>query len=259
MPAHQKVKQSRRFTTAGLIAVSAATLLMMAWAIFPTAAFADGSVSWVNHQGLAEGATCPNGAHWILSPPGDITGATLHVGGETITMNQNGQGGSFEADSSGPVTNSTSASADFTSPNDEDDPHLVLSHCLGGPTTTSSTTTESTTTESTTTPTTTTESTTTPTTTTESTSTTQSTPTSTTSTTETSTTTESPTVSPTTVTPSSSTDEVAPTTVTPGGTAFTGVENVVPLGAIALMLMTSGSGLLWAGTRRRRDDSENEE
>ena len=46
---------------------------------------------------------------------------------------------------------------------------------------------------------------------------------------------------------------MAPTTVSPGGTAFTGVENVVPIGAIALMLMTSGSGLLWAGSRRKRD------
>jgi hypothetical protein len=52
---------------------------------------------------------------------------------------------------------------------------------------------------------------------------------------------------------------VAPTTITPGGTAFTGVENVVPLGAIALMLMTSGSGLLWAGARRRRNDASDEE
>ena len=52
---------------------------------------------------------------------------------------------------------------------------------------------------------------------------------------------------------------VAPTTVSPGGTAFTGVENVVPLGAIALMLMTSGSGLLWAGSRRKRDQDQDEE
>ncbi len=68
-------------------------------------------------------------------------------------------------------------------------------------------------------------------------------------------------MSPTTVTPSSSTTppEVSPTTVTPGGTAFTGVENVVPLGAIALILMTSGSGLLWAGARRRRGDPDDEE
>jgi hypothetical protein len=44
--------------------------------------------------------------------------------------------------------------------------------------------------------------------------------------------------------------------VTPGGTAFTGIENVVPLGAIALMLMTGGSGLMWAGSRRRRKDDD---
>jgi hypothetical protein len=49
---------------------------------------------------------------------------------------------------------------------------------------------------------------------------------------------------------------VAPTTVSPGGTAFTGVENVVPLGAIALMLMTAGSGLLWAGGRRKKDQED---
>jgi hypothetical protein len=67
-------------------------------------------------------------------------------------------------------------------------------------------------------------------------------------------------VSPTTITPTSTTpDQVSPTTVTPGGTAFTGVENVVPLGAIALFLATGGTGLLWAGARRRRDDSGDEE
>jgi hypothetical protein len=52
---------------------------------------------------------------------------------------------------------------------------------------------------------------------------------------------------------------VLATTVRPGGTAFTGVENVVPIGAIALMLMTSGSGLLWAGSRRRRQDGSEDE
>ena len=35
------------------------------------------------------------------------------------------------------------------------------------------------------------------------------------------------------------------------GTAFTGVENIVPLGAIALGLMTSGSGLMWFGRKRK--------
>jgi hypothetical protein len=44
--------------------------------------------------------------------------------------------------------------------------------------------------------------------------------------------------------------------VTPGGTAFTGLENVVPLGAISLLLMTGGSGLLWVGSRRRRNKQD---
>ena len=78
----------------------------------------------------------------------------------------------------------------------------------------------------------------------------------------------SPTVSPTSITSTATrtttgTPVVAPTTVRPGGTAFTGVENVVPLGAIALMLMTGGSGLLWGQPRRelavdvRRQRDEN--
>jgi len=55
------------------------------------------------------------------------------------------------------------------------------------------------------------------------------------------------------------TETVAPTTVRPGGTAFTGFEDVVPLGLVALTLMTGGSGLLWAGTRRRRNLDEGDE
>jgi hypothetical protein len=57
----------------------------------------------------------------------------------------------------------------------------------------------------------------------------------------------------------SETESVAPTTVRPGGTAFTGVEDVVPLGVLALTLMTGGSGLLWAGSRRRRNEDDGEE
>ena len=37
------------------------------------------------------------------------------------------------------------------------------------------------------------------------------------------------------------------------------LEDVVPIGAIALMLMTSGSGLLWAGSRRRRHDGSGQD
>jgi hypothetical protein len=61
-------------------------------------------------------------------------------------------------------------------------------------------------------------------------------------------------VEPTTVTrPGSS---VQPTTVSAGGTAFTGPENVIPLATIAVVLMTAGSGLLWASSRRGRREED---
>jgi hypothetical protein len=54
-------------------------------------------------------------------------------------------------------------------------------------------------------------------------------------------------------------ETVAPTTVRPGKLAFTGFEDVVPIGALALTLLTMGSGLMWAGAHRRRSiDSEDE-
>jgi hypothetical protein len=89
--------------------------------------------------------------------------------------------------------------------------------------------------------------------------TTPSTTTTPTTTTSTTTATGSPTVGPTSTT-TTTTPVVAPTTVRPpGGTAFTGVENMVPLAAIALMLMTGGSGLLWLGSRRRRNEDDGDE
>jgi uncharacterized repeat protein (TIGR01451 family) len=69
-----------------------------------------------------------------------------------------------------------------------------------------------------------------------------------------------PAIAPTTIHKSTTTtDEVLPTTVKPSGTAFTGAEDVVPIGTLALILMTSGSGLLWAGARRRRHDGSEDE
>jgi hypothetical protein len=67
----------------------------------------------------------------------------------------------------------------------------------------------------------------------------------------------------TTTTPTGTTTTIRPTTITPTspgvttvapppGTAFTGLQNVIPLGVAALALLTAGSGLLWAGTRRAR-------
>ncbi|HEU4527285.1 MAG TPA: hypothetical protein VFT80_05095, partial [Actinomycetota bacterium] len=76
----------------------------------------------------------------------------------------------------------------------------------------------------------------------------------------------SPTVSPTTFTPTSTPTATAtstgpptvhPTTVEPtdpGGIAFTGVPNAIGLAALTLTLLTTGTGLLWIGRRRREDD-----
>jgi hypothetical protein len=51
---------------------------------------------------------------------------------------------------------------------------------------------------------------------------------------------------------------VHPTTVGPtdpgGGIAFTGAPSVLPMGALALALLTTGTGLMWIGHRRRRED-----
>ncbi len=70
-----------------------------------------------------------------------------------------------------------------------------------------------------------------------------------------------PTTTPTTPPPTRPTDTVPPPVVPPGGDgpAFTGVENVIPLGAIAVALMTVGSGLLWAGARFGKRDEEDQD
>src|SRR5262245_12814398 len=257
MPTDRKVKEGRRLTIAGLITVSAATVLMLAWAVFPTTAFA-ATIAWTG-QGFTN--DCPNGGLWNFLGSDNVTSATLHVGNETITMNK--QGNHWTANSSGLITDSTNAFVEFSG-NADAIAHLELAQCLGATTTTTETTTPGTTTTPTTTETTTTETTTTETSTTETT--TSGTTTSETETTETETTTPGTTsVSGTSVTPPESSTTppqgttVLPTTVTPGGTAFTGVENVVPLGAIALMLMTGGSGLMWAGSRRRRKSEEGDD
>jgi hypothetical protein len=274
-------RERRRLTTAGLIAISAATLLMTAWAVFPSPAFASAeSTPWTGNG--SQNLPCTGGTTlWILAGFGDsaddVSNVVLHVNGGTFTMTP--QGNNFKADVPGPGTSadSTTAFATWTWNGEGAAPTAVLtiSHCEGGTTTTTTTTTPTTTTTTPTTTTTTpTTTTTTPTTTTTTPTTTTTTPTTTTTTTpttttgsptvsptSTTTTTGSPTVSPTTFTSTTrtSTPVVAPTTVRPGGTAFTGVGNVVPLGAIALMLMTGGSGLLWLGSRRRRNEDDGDE
>ena len=296
MPANRKANESRRLTVAGLIAVTAATLLMMAWAIFPSAAFASTQQTTWNQVNGAGFVPCVGGQTlWILTGFGNeaafVTNVSLNVNGDSGAMAP--QGNNFRRLVNGPNTTAanTNAVATWTwddSKGDPPTPILTLSHCEGGTTTTTTTTVPTTTTTvptttttvpttTTTVPTTTTTvpttTTTVPTTTTTVPTTTTTVPTTTTTvpgggggggggtTTVPVTTTTTPTVGPTTVQPSTTTKSpnVAPTTVSPRGTAFTGVENVVPIGAVALMLMTSGTGLLWAGSRRRRDQNQDEE
>ena len=100
MPAQRKTNQSRRLTAAGLIAVTAATLLMMAWAIFPTAAFAD--VSWdgngvVNGEFKTELCDAQNTPYifWVFTGDPAQGETVVHLtvnNGSPITMVQQGQG-----------------------------------------------------------------------------------------------------------------------------------------------------------------------
>jgi hypothetical protein len=265
MPAQRKTNQSRGLTAAGLIAVTAATLLMMAWAIFPTAAQAvfpplDGN--------------CPKGGQEFLGGSGSqvVNGVTISWSGQSVTIsggtasicvkaaNFNSgilnlspgtyvivewdpQGGSLQQGENPPAIS-----------------HIQVYSATTPPTSTSTTATTTSTTATTTSTTATSTSTTATTTTT--------TPgggggggTTTTPPASTTPITTPPIVAPTTVhnTSSSATAEVLPTTVRPGKLAFTGIEDVVPIGALALTLMTTGSGLLWAGSRRRRHDGSEDE
>jgi hypothetical protein len=266
MPAESKANQSKRLTAAGLIAVTAATLLMMVWAIFPTAAFASTeSTPWEGNG--SQFLPCNNGTlHWIFTgwgnDFGEVSNPVLHVNGQTYPMSQQGNGNVFEAFVPGPLppplnTNDFFATWTWDENGDKPSPVLTISGCAATTTTTTTVPTTTTTVPTTTT--------TVPTTTTTVPTTTTTVPgggggggTSTVPTTTTTTTIA--TVAPTTIHKSTTTtDEVLATTVRPGGTAFTGVENVVPIGAIALTLMTSGSGLLWAGARRRRRDGSEDE
>jgi hypothetical protein len=287
MPANRKANESRRLTVAGLIAVTAATLLMMAWAIFPTAALADQQIS-VNPGSLSSHTCDDSEWHFVITQIDDLDDpkngnedeapASIHVtwanGSSADLLLDHVTGGTahyfFFGNLNSTVTSATATiytgwSGTFN-----------LSHGPCGTTTTTTTVPTTTTTVPTTTTTVPTTTTTVPTTTTTVPTTTTTVPTTTTTvptttttvpgggggtTTVPVTTTTTPTVGPTTVQPSTTTKSpnVAPTTVSPRGTAFTGVENVVPIGAIALMLMTSGTGLLWAGSRRKRDQNQDEE
>jgi hypothetical protein len=114
----------KRFVLALAVALTTA-------ALYATSGIAGvgGSDTWDSSQQGGDNLPCASGAHWILSPAQGITSATLTVGSEVVAMEQSGSG-SFSADTSGPVTESTTASVVWSG--DNDDATLKLSHCLEG-------------------------------------------------------------------------------------------------------------------------------
>src|SRR5262245_44822692 len=235
---------ARRLKAAGFTTIAAASFLLLAWALFPTAAGA-------NH-----GSPTPLGSPGNPLGPGDNVGICHHTGAGNFVANHP----AVNANNIPAIAGHSSHDDDIVPPfyydddNDDNTPGVLSAGvnfsgsnialwnngCVAG--TTSPPTT------STTPPTTTSEP---PTTTSEPPTTTSEPPPTSTS------------VQPTTITPPDETTPpddgttVSPTSVTPpGGTAFTGIENVIPLGVIAIGLMTAGSGLLWAGARRGRKDEE---
>ena len=232
MPAGHRSEQSRRLTLGGLLAMSAATLLMSTWAVFPTAAFA--TIPW-NGNGVTDGN--------LNTERCDAFDMDRARGGDSAWQ------GTTTFFAPGSITASVDGATESG--------NLVISYgCPGETTTTTETTTSQTETMTSQTETTTSQTETT----TSGSSTTQTTASSS-STTPTGTTSVSGTTFTSTGSGSTPPGETTMllTTVTPGGPAFTGIENVVPLGAVALILMTGGSGLMWAGARRRRNDEEGDE
>ena len=213
--------RSRR-TQLGLIAVTAATLLMMVWAIFPSSAFPATRVRTGVEDGRLElkKETVPNGDPATFAFSGEFN-VTLGDGGHAAHDVAPGTYSVSEAVPAGwtpsvsctdsEIANSFGSGSTATFVVEPGElVTCVFTNTKIPPTTTTPppTTTEPPTTTS-----------------------------------------EPPTVSPTTVTPPPPT-----TTQPPGGTAFTGLEDVAPLAAIALLLLTTGSGLMWAGSRRRRSE-----
>jgi hypothetical protein len=262
MPAQRKTNQSRRLTAAGLIAVSAATLIVASLAVFASPA-------------LGDAGNCPVGGGWtqVQGSSGSVTvnGVAISWSGDSVTVSGGTATICVKAGNanSGVLTNFsgtyTMTCAVFGCnpqgqlPGISHVQYLVVTPSTTPPTTTTTTSTTTTTTSTTTT---------TPPTTTTTPPTTTTTPgggggggTTTTAPPTSTTTTTPPSVAPTTIHNTSTTPaaEVLPTTVRPGKLAFTGIEDVVPIGALALTLMTTGSGLLWAGSRRRRRDGSEDE
>jgi len=115
-----------RRLTAVLVAVLALCALAGAPAFGGTTDFND--ATW-DGSGLPPGG-CPNGAHWVLSQAFGVQTAILTVDETQYTMIPSGAPNTLTADSTGPVTSSTQATAQWENVPDQDDSDAVLS--LGG-------------------------------------------------------------------------------------------------------------------------------
>src|SRR4030095_9722511 len=77
-------------------------------------------------EGLPEGG-CPDGATWVLFPAYGVPSATLTVDGTEYTMSPSGAPNTLTANSTGPVTSATSATAQWVNVPDQDDSDAELS------------------------------------------------------------------------------------------------------------------------------------
>ena len=133
-----RVTRARPLTVAGLIALTGATLLMFAWAIFPSAAVAASPTTWTG-QG-SQNLPCSGNEHWVLSPAQGITSAVLTVRGVNYPMLQSGQG-SFSVDTNVGVNAGDIGQVTATYEGANTTAFLKLSHCDTTTTTTTTTTT----------------------------------------------------------------------------------------------------------------------
>jgi len=108
---------------------AAVGLLVVAPLAMSGIAHASTTTVWAGNG--SDNLPCADGGHWVLSPAQGITAATLTVDGIDYTMQKNGNNGSWAADSGGPLTGSTTASATYDGNNSV--AFLKLSHCAEGP------------------------------------------------------------------------------------------------------------------------------
>jgi hypothetical protein len=156
MPAERKTNQSRRLTAAGLVAVTAATLLMMGWAILPNAAFASGTFTW-GGNGFPNAKCTPGQVQtmlWIFNDNGSAvpTGLTINGVAQAGSWQQQG-GGTYHFTTSGaqfPPVEGATTFATYTGTLGTNTV-LTLSGCNEGQTTTTTSTTSTTSTTTTTT------------------------------------------------------------------------------------------------------------